>query len=54
MAEQVNGKTLFVNLQSGNIDVSNYFKLIKINALKLCSYLMRTDNLEFTKNKELL
>lgn len=49
MAEQVNGKTLFVDPQNGNTDVSNYFKLIKTNPFKPCSYLMRTDNLEFTK-----
>ena len=49
MAEQVNGKTLFVDPQSGDTDVSRYFKLIKTNPFKPCGYLMRTDNLEFTK-----
>lgn len=49
IVEQVNGKTLFIDPQNGNSDVSNYFKLIKTNPFKPCSYLMRTDNLEFTK-----
>ena len=46
VAEQKDGKTLFVDPQSGREDVERYFKLAKKNA----TYLLRIDNLEFTDN----
>lgn len=49
IAEQVNGKTLFIDPQNGDSDVNRYFKIIKTNPFKAYTYLMRTDNLEFTE-----
>ena len=49
IAEQIDGKTLFVDPQSNNLDVKKYFKCIKTSIKESdYTYIFRTDNLEFT------
>ncbi len=46
IAEQVDGKTIFIDPQSNNKDVSYYFSMAKTKE----TYVMRIDDLEFTDN----
>jgi len=49
MAEQFNGKTLFLDPQSNESDVSNYFSEIKSSSMfSHNTFIMRVDNLKFT------
>ena len=46
-AERVNGKTRFYDPQNGSMDVSEYFKRVEPNSVKIC----RVDNLKFDEEK---
>ena len=45
IAERINGKTMFVDPQNGEVNAKNYFELAKGNDV----YCMRIDNLEFSE-----
>lgn len=49
IAEQTDGKTIFIDPQNNKTDVSDYFQLAKVRE----TYVMRIDNLEFTDNIKL-